>query len=76
MYTTIPHQDLIDQLRLCLTQAWNWQARQENVSVDRIRLEMKCSVCKWVVRSARSKDVYKAGYWLVNDNALLDSFHS
>ena len=41
MYTTIPHQDLIDKLRLCLTQAWNWQATQKNVSVDRIRLEVR-----------------------------------
>ena len=72
MYTTIPHQDLIDKLRLCLTQAWNWRATQENVSVDRLRLEVKGSVCKWVVRSARSRNVYKPGYWLVNSNALLE----
>ena len=45
MYTTIPHQDLISKLRLCLVQAWNWYATQNGLDVAQVRLMAKGSSC-------------------------------
>ena len=72
MYTTIPHKDLINKLRLCLEEAWNWVATQNDVDVSKVRLMLTGSKCEWVFRSARSKDVHENGRRVLSMAALME----
>ena len=70
MYTTIPHDDLIDKILLCLREAWSWYADKEGVAEDRVRLWITGSEAKWVLRSTRTTVKYAHNDWVLTRSAL------
>ena len=70
MYTTIPHDDLIVKILLCLRETWSWYADKEGVDEDRVRLWITGSEAKWVLRSTRTAVKYTHNDWVLTRSAL------